>query len=249
MVETTIVKTVQLNILPLTSKKEQMLSRLEEQYLNASDHLFETLGYWEVFDLPLTRFNLQKMEYKHIKNEFGLNSQLIVDVIKDAFTSWKSGGRDGIDRASIPFNIPRSGSFRETKRSNPVISIATLDGRIGLPISQDGAFDRFNQFLKDGWNTTMFRAKRDEDGWQLLVSISKSFDIKGDYDAIIGVDVGSRTLATISVLDRKGKILKQLYLGKDIWEKERDICIRRSKLQSLSKRWKIKRKPKVNLKN
>ena len=214
-----------------------MLSELEGRWINAADHLFETLRYWDVFDLPLTRFNLQKLEYKHIKKEFDLHSQMAVDVIKDVFTAWKNNGREGIDTVSISFNIPRSGSFRKTKKGNPVVSIATLNGngRIGLPISQDGAWNRFNQFLKDGWRTTMFRIKRCSNGWQVLVSIYKIFNIKRDYDAVIGIDIGSRTLATVSILDKKGKILKQLYFGKDIWENQRNISIRRSKLQRMAK--------------
>lgn len=242
-----ITKTVKLNILPLTNRKEQMLSNLEKNWLDATDHLSETLRYWDVFDLPLTRFNLHKLEYKHIRKEFGLQSQLVVDAIKDAFASWKNNGRNGIDTASVSFNIPRSGSFRETERGNPVVSIVTLEDRIGLPIPQDGAWNRFYEFLANGWRTTHFRIKRNCNGWQLLVSIFRDFDIKGEYDAVIGIDVGSRTLASVSILDKEAKILKQLYFGRDIWEKQRNISIRRSKLQNLVKKGRDKDKARRKL--
>lgn len=218
MVETKIVKTIKLNILPLTSKKEQMLSELEKRYLGATEHSFKTLRNWDTVDLPLTKFNLQKVDYKYIKEKLDLQSALVIDTIKDVFTCWKNKDRDGINNISIPFRIPHSGSFKKTKKGNPVVSIAGLNGRIGLPISQDGAFDRFNKFLEDGWEAKSFRLKRNSNGWQVLVSISKTFEVNKDYGAVIGIDMGSRTLATISILGKDNKILKQLYLGQDIWQ-------------------------------
>jgi len=228
-----IIKSVKLNILPLTSKKEQMLSELEKKWCDGINHLFETLDTWDVFNLPFTRYNLQNLEYNHIRKRFNMHSQHAVDMMKDAFTVWQNNGRNGINDAPVSFNIPRSGSFKETKHGNPVVSVSTLNGRTGLPVAQDGAWNRFQSFLKNGWNTTMFRIKRNGNNWQVLVSIFKNFSIKGDYDTVIGIDTGSRTLATISIINRERKTLKQIYMGRDIWNKQRDFSIRRSKLQRI----------------
>ena len=229
-----VVKTIKLNILPLTNKKHSQLHELEKQYLKTAEHLSETIYWWDGFaDIPLTRFNLHSFEYKHVKEFSNMQSQIIEDVIKDCFASWQNGGV--VQSVSIPYNIPRSADFKVTKRNNPVISIATFKGyeRMGLPIAQDGAWKRLIKFLRKGWKTTAFRLKRVGDKWQILVSIYKDIALENSYDAVIGVDIGSRTLATISILGKNGKIIKQLYLGRDIWDKQRDISIRRSKLQKI----------------
>jgi len=222
-----------------------MLSELEKQWLNVCNHLFETLRHWDIFDRPLTRYNLHKIEYKHIKDFSGLQSQMVIDVIKDSFAVFSNNGGN-IKIPSISYNIPRSGSFKSTKKSNPVVAVASLDKRIGLPISQDGAWNRFKDFLRNGWKTTSFRLKRNGNRWQLLMSIFKDFKVNKRYDAVVGVDVGSRTLAAISILNREGKILRQLYFGRDIWEKQRNISIRRSKLNSLADKGNYKARRKLS---
>jgi IS605 OrfB family transposase len=49
--------------------------------------------------------------------------------------------------------------------------------------------------------------------------------------AVLGVDVGVGTLAAVTVFSG-GRVQRQLYLGRDIWQVKRDLGIRRSKLQA-----------------
>lgn len=242
-----IIKTVSLNILPLTNVKEELLTNLEQKWLDGSNHCFETLRYWDAIapDIPLTRYNLHHFEYKHIKKFTGLQSQMVVDLFKNVFTIWKKDKSDFIKNPCISYNIYRSGDMKCTKRNNPIVVVRTLDKRIGLPISQDGVWHRFRQFVKDDWRFTAFNLKRYKDGWKVLVSIKKNFVIKEGYDAIIGIDRGSRTLVALSIVNKEGKILKQLYLGRDIWNRQRDITIRRSKLKSFADKGDYKAKKKL----
>lgn len=53
-----------------------------------------------------------------------------------------------------------------------------------------------------------------------------------NYDAVLGVDVGAKRLVAVSIINREGRILKQLYLGQDVGDRQRDIDLRRSKLRS-----------------
>ena len=220
---------------------------LEQKWLEGSNHCFETLRYWDAVapDTPLTRYNLHNLEYKHVKEFTGLHSQIVVDLFKNVFTIWKNDESDTINNASIPYNIPRSGRLKYTKRNNPIAVVKSLDKRIGLPISQDGAWHRFRQFVKDGWMFTAFNLKRYRDGWRVLVSIKKDFAIREGYDAVIGIDRGSRTLVALSVVNRDGKILKQLYLGRNIWNRQRDISLRRSKLKEFADNGSYKAKRKL----
>ena len=242
-----ITKTVTLNILQLTDTKKKMLMNLEQKWLEGSNHCFETLRYWDAIapDMPLTRYNLQHFEYKHIKKFTGLQSQLVVDLFKDVFAIWKNNKAGNINNASISYNIPRSGNLKYTERGNPIAIVRTLDKRIGLPISQDGTWYRFKQFVKDGWKFTAFNLKRYGDCWKVLISIKKVFTIRKRYDTVIGIDIGSRTLVALSIINKEGKILKQLYFGRDIWNRQRDISIRRSKLNSLADKGDRKAKRKL----
>ena len=242
-----IMKTISLNILPLTDAKKTSLAELEQKWLEGSNHCFETLRYWDAVapDTPQTRYNLQSLEYHHIKKDTGLQSQMVVDLFKNVFAVWHESRADYIKSPCISYNIPRSGDFKYTKRKNPIAIVRTLDKRIGLPIAQDGAWYRFKHFLKDGWGSTAFQLKRYDSGWKILVSIKKKFVIKKGYDAVIGIDRGSRTLVALSVVNRNGKILKQLYLGRDIWNRQRDMSVRRGELQKLAKKGDAKARKKL----
>ena len=248
MIEVT--KTLNVNLSPLTARKKDLLAELEKKWLQSEKHLFETLLNWDGFseDTHLTRFNLHGFEYGHIKADTKMQSQLVEDLIRDVFASWQNHGRNGITTASVSYNIPRSGDFKVTRRNNPVISLATFNGhgRTAVPISQDGAWERFKDHLRQGWKTTSFKLKRNGDGWHLLFSVKKEFAVKDTYNGVIGVDIGSRTLASVSVLDKEGTIKRQLYLGRDVWEKQRNINIRRSLLSSFADKGSYKARCKLH---
>lgn len=218
------VRTIKLNILELTDAKETTLQNLLDACIDAGNTLLEVSDEYE------TRYSLQEGEYESIKEEFGLHSQIIVDLCKDAFVASQNDG-GSFSKYAIPYNVPRSGGFAETNNGNPVISVATLKDRLGLPIVQDGAWHRFNELLENGYEFTSFRLKKTRDGWIVLVPLKREVKQSGSADSIIGVDVGSRTLASITILGRE-KVRKQLYFGRDVWEKQRNISTRRASLQS-----------------
>ncbi|MCW3136723.1 MAG: transposase [Canidatus Methanoxibalbensis ujae] len=221
-------KTIRLNILEPTAKKRKEIDRLIGCYRQALWYVIEHAPE------DYTKFSLQEKFYEYIREHYGLHSQIANDLFKDAITILNNGGH--VNRVNVPFNIPRSGKFATTRRGNPVISIAGLNGRIVIPIAIDGAYRRFMQFIDYGWKTTFFRF----DGKHIF-TIRRDFEISEKYDAIIGVDIGVDTLATITVLNRNGKVLKQLYFGQDVGHKQRDICLRRSKLQSYARYRKAKK--------
>lgn len=213
-------KTIRLNILEPTIKKRKEIDMLIGCYRQALWYVIEHAPE------DYTKFSLHERFYEYIRKHYRLHSQIANDLFKDAITILNNGGH--VNRVNVPFNIPRSGKFATTRRGNPVISIAGLNGRIVIPIAMDGAYRRFMQFINDGWESTFFRFN----GKHIFITIRKEFVISEEYDAVIGVDIGVDTLATITVLNRDGKFLKQLYFGQDIGHKQRDICLRRSKLQS-----------------
>jgi len=236
------VRTVVLNALPLTKAKEEKLNSLLERCIEGTEYLLAALSYMEIYGDKLTRYELQKKTYEYLKNEIVLPSQIIIDLTKDVFAS--SAFR--FSKYSIPYNVPRSGRLSHTKSGNPVMSISIAQRqRMGIPIAQDGAWIRFNEILKDGYTWTAFRLKRTRKNWQILISLRRKVEPIG-VESVIGIDIGSRCLATMTLISAKG-IEKQLYFGRDIWERQRDISIRRSKLQRYSKKGVDKEKARKKL--
>lgn len=203
--------------------------------LGASEHLCETMRFWdEVSDEKMGKYPLQSIEYEHVRKKWGLPSQVAIDLIKDTHAMFK--GTKGIhSRYSMSFNVPRSGGFSTTKRGHPVVRVATLVGRLALPILEDGAYQRCQELLGEGYSCTAFRLQKNEECWYLLMSLKYDRNPQATSNVVVGVDVGSRTLATVVAIDLSTeKILEQHYLGRDVWERQRDFNIRRSKLQAFA---------------
>jgi IS605 OrfB family transposase len=138
---------------------------------------------------------------------------------------------DKFNRVPIRFNIPRSGKFAETKRGNPIVVIASFNGngRIVLPIKQNGAYKRFVEHLGNGWKCTQFRLHKENGNWVMIANLRKKFKVKQSYRAVVGIDINSGSFA-ITVLSGE-KAMKQLYFGRDIWHKQWKFMKRRSMLQ------------------
>ncbi len=69
---------------------------------------------------------------------------------------------------------------------------------------------------------------------KIAVSIEKEFsEPANERRYIVGVDIGSSTLAAVTVLDsQSGKVVKQLYFGRDVAVRQMKYEERRAKLQS-----------------
>jgi len=71
---------------------------------------------------------------------------------------------------------------------------------------------------------------------RFMLPSRKDFEIRQDYDVVLGVDVGVKRLVAVSIVDREGRVLKQLYLGQDVGGRQGDIDLRRFKLIGYVKR-------------
>lgn len=229
-----VIKSLWLNILEPTVHKNSLLNDLELRYSTAVNSFEDAIEFWDGYaDIPMTKFNLQKIWYQTIKSNCNLQAQIVVDAVKDAWAK-RDDYTARIRHPAIPFNVPRSGSSGLTERGNPVFSVSVNHHRIGLPIKRDGAWDRFNILKSDGYGFTQFKLKRKDNRWFVIVTLKKQVVVKepSTCSAVIGVDVGNSVLATISLCDVHGGIKRQLYLGQELKGKQRDFCIRRSKLLS-----------------
>ena len=209
-VERVVVKALKLDLLPLSRKKERLLSELFNSAVSCCNDVLSIAK----SSNPKSFAILHTTSYPVIKQKYSLHSQILVDCIHQVWENLKTNP-DELKQVPVRFNIPRSGKFSKTKRGNPVVVIAT-NGRIALPIKQDGAYERFVEHLEDGWKCTQFRLHKENGRYVVIANLRKKFKVKQNYQAVVGIDVNSGCFA-LTVLGCDGKVLKQLYLGQDIW--------------------------------
>ena len=138
--------------------------------------------------------------------------------------------KKGFTRCSIRLNR-RWFKYFTTHRGTPSFKITYSPYKqFVIPISIDGSYNRFEEFLKSGWNIktiSLLHAK-------IAVSIEKEYlEITNNKRNIIGVDIGSSTLAAVTVYaPRKARVIKQLYFGRDVANRQRKYEDRIAKLRS-----------------
>jgi hypothetical protein len=259
MVLQVVKKAYKLNICSLTKTKTRKLIDLEDRYRTVLNVIKTGVEFWDAIpgsdDLPFKKFNLQKLLYKGVATDSNLQSQQIIDAMSDAWANRKDPcGR--FKHPTIPYNCPRSGKLSQTAKGNPVMAIAIDDSgskRMAIPIAMDGAWDRFRKEIENGWAFTYFelhhRRSKGEDRWCVIVTLRKEFFVKDleQSTTVLGIDIGCGTLAAGSVMNKKGKVLRQRYFGRDLAHRQRNIGLRRSKLRSYAD--KGSRKARKKLKN
>jgi IS605 OrfB family transposase len=168
------------------------------------------------------------LTYERIRKDTKLFSQLIQTCRREVWIRRKKI-KNGFVRLSPKFENRGFKTFF-TKRGTFCIRFTIFKNvRIVIPLSMDRQFQRFFSFLNDGWNfkTIQIVDKR------INITLIKEFPETQIKQRIVGVDIGSVNLATITVYDSVEKnILKQLYLGRDLAVRQRKFIKRRAKLQS-----------------
>lgn len=147
-----IIKFVELNLPPLTWVKQNELSSLFSEYAGVANEVLSTLK----SERPHSGTKLHHLTNTGIREKSKLPAQLVCAARRDVWAKRKHK-ISKFRRLPVSYNVPRSGSLRQTKRGNPVLSVATLDGRLGLPVAKDGAWRRLSQLLADGWAFTEFK--------------------------------------------------------------------------------------------
>jgi hypothetical protein len=208
-----------LNLLEPTKAKRRMLKQTYESFFNIVQ---EALGF--VGDVK-SRAELHNETYEKFRGKYSVASQLIIEAASYAWSIRKTVEED-ISKCAVRFD-KRLFSFRQAERGNPVLSLRLNHERIGLPISQDGAYQRLQNHLEDGWKITSIIMKRN---LRFLVVLFKDFPEPSYRPNWMGVDVNSSKIA-ISIFG-KGKVLRQTYFGQDVSIKQLRFEDRRAKLQS-----------------
>ena len=169
--------------------------------------------------------DLHKEMYSTCKKDTPFNSQVICDIERNVV---RSKGKT-IRAITIKFNVPRNCKTFSTK-SRFFLELGLYPRRhIAIPIRANRSFQRYTDLIRSGWKCKTYGLTCDG---QIAAFLSKEGTPEGKRN-VVGVDVNSKCFA-VSVLSPDGRVLKQLYYGKDIWTKRKRIMGRRTKLQSLA---------------
>jgi IS605 OrfB family transposase len=211
-------KCLVLNVLEPTKAKKRLLRETYRTFFSIVDDALVLL------DGVKSRGQLHEATYRTFMDKYHVASQLVIEATSYAWNVRKTVKGD-VHKCVVRFD-QRLFSFKETKRGNPILSLRLNHARTGLPISQDGAYQRLQEHLEDGWKVTSILMKRSM--WFLAV-LSKAMSKPIIRPNVMGIDINSSKIA-ISIIG-KGKVLKQTYYGQDVSTRQFKFENRRAKLQ------------------
>jgi IS605 OrfB family transposase len=167
------------------------------------------------------------------KASTGFNSQVICDLAR----SIKKVKGQSLRGITVKFNIPRNCKTFNTKRFFFVELGLYPRGRLAVPIRKNRNLDRFFGLLGSGWTCKTFGLTP---SLEIVAFLSKEQVSSRSRRNILGIDINAKNFA-YTVLTPNGQVLKQGYLGQQIWAMKRHFAERRALLQSLNALRKLKR--------
>lgn len=176
-----------------------------------------------------TNKELHHLTYKEMREKYkGTAAQLIEQARTIA---WKTRKQGKPKKCSVRFD-KRLFSIAKTDRSNTILSLRLSQKRVGIPVL---LYERIKEHFKEGWQATsvIMTGKLD---FYLVLSKEEEQKIQettDDNKNVLGIDVNASKIAVsiISTTRPTLKVLKQLYLGKDIGSAQYKFEERRAKLQ------------------
>ncbi len=138
---------------------------------------------------------------------------------------------------TVKFNIPRNCKTFRTKRFLFVELGLYPRHRIAIPIRRNRNLDRFNDLLGNGWTCKTFGLTPTLD---VVAYLSKKDKPSAQRKNVLGIEINAKNFA-YTVLTPEGNVLKQGYLGQQMWVKKRHFEERRALLQHFNNLKALKR--------
>ncbi|MHA1506439.1 MAG: RNA-guided endonuclease TnpB family protein [Candidatus Asgardarchaeia archaeon] len=199
----------------------QTIARLYYSYI-LENSLEEKLCSGEITakDKDLKNILHQKL-YRQIRESFDIGSQTVQevrDVVVEVINSYAQLIRKG-KKASLPkveeftvrLNYPRVVSvFEHGKEFDFFFKVKiNRDKRIAIPI-ECGKMQKqlFKDALNGKYKIGAFQLIRRDGCFYFGIPIKKEVELKRSYDGVVGVDLGLRCNAVITLLYKNGKIIK-----------------------------------------
>nr|MDO8098463.1 zinc ribbon domain-containing protein [Candidatus Njordarchaeota archaeon] len=160
------------------------------------------------------------------KEATGFNSQVICDIERSVA---RSKGKT-VKTITVKFNVPRNCRTFNTK-SRFFVEFGLYPGRrVAVPLQENENLRRYTSLVRAGWACKTYGLTS---GGGIVAFLSKEEEALPMRQSVVGVDVNSKCFAA-TLLTQDGRVLKQLYFGKDIWVRRKKIMLRRERLQSLA---------------
>ena len=161
---------------------------------------------------------LQRLTYANIRKTSFLPSQVLLNLIRSSFhLKDKPADKRDVKMVTLDYNIPRASKMFYAGKTLCFAITLRPRHRIVIPIKKNNSIQRLDSHLKEGWELKQVSLTSDN---QILANISKEKKPL-PYKNHLGVDINANNVS-LTVITPKGKILKQLYLGKNLWK--RDFC-------------------------
>jgi IS605 OrfB family transposase len=185
---------------------------------------------------------LQKKVYNDIRRESYLPSQVLLNLIRSSFhLKQKPTDKRNAERITLDYNIPRACKMFMLDNGKLCFAITIRPRhRIVIPIEMNGSVKRFQKHIGNGWKIKQIGLTYNND---IIATISKRKTSK-NYKNILGVDTNSNNVS-VTALTLQGKVLKQLYIGRNLYNRKAKILRRKAKLQSYADKGSSKAKEKL----
>ena len=176
---------------------------------------------------------LQEKTYRQVKESSGFQAQVMCELSRSVA---RSRG-DHLKEITVKFNIPRNCKTFRTKGFFFVELGMYPKRRLAVPIRKNRNLDRFFGLLGSGWTCKTFGLTP---SLEIVAFLSKEETALSPQRNLLGIDINNKNFA-YTVLTPEGKVLRQGYLGQQIWPKKVHFAERRALLQSLNALKKLKR--------
>lgn len=201
-----------------TTSKQEALSEFSVKALETANFLLSKRKSKKLMEL-------HKKWYSVVKERTSFNSQVVCDIERCVC---KSKGVV-LKRITVKFNVPRNCKTFNTKSRFFVSFGVKPKTYIPVPIVENRNYQRYASLIQSGWVCKTYGLTSDG---QVVAYLGKDDVLLPARKNMVGVDVNSKCFA-VSVLSPDGRVLKQLYYGKDIWTRRRRSMSHRARLQSI----------------
>jgi len=223
----------------------QTVARIYYSYI-LENSLEKKLCSGEITAKDLKNLLHQKL-YKQIRESFDIGSQTvqeIKDVVVESINSYAQlvgkGRKASLPRVkefTVRLNYPRVVSVFEQGKEFDFFFKVKLSGdkRVVIPIE---CGETQKQLLKDALNGKYkigaFQLVRRDEWFYFVIPVKKEVELKQSYDGIVGVDLGLRYNAVITLLYKNGKITEVEFLKyRNLMHKIRMLWHRIDELKSM----------------
>ena len=205
-----LVLTAKVKILP-TDEQQTMLQQTLQAYRKGCNSISAVIYTTK----NLVQASLHTTTYRHLRETFGLRSQMAQSVMKTVIARYKSTIENGHDWTKLIFRKPELDLVwnRDYSLVQRLFSINTLEGRIKVPFETKG----MEHFFDGTWAFGTAKVVYKHGKFFLHIPMTKSIE-EAEWEhinEIVGVDMGMNFLVT--TYDSHGKVW--FVKGRDVKDK------------------------------